>query len=40
LGARGYFVATSGNITDEIIMDYIKKQEDGETDLGEFTAID
>lgn len=27
LWARGYFVATSGNITDEIIMQYIENQE-------------
>ena len=27
LWGRGYFVATSGNITDEIIMEYIKNQE-------------
>ena len=24
---RGYFVATSGNITDEVIMEYIEKQD-------------
>jgi putative transposase len=28
LWGRGYFVATSGNITDEVIMDYINNQED------------
>ena len=27
LWARGYFVATSGNVTDEIIMEYIRQQE-------------
>jgi putative transposase len=27
LWARGYFVATSGNVTDEVIMEYIKNQE-------------
>ena len=27
LWARGYFVATSGNITDEVIMEYIKNQD-------------
>jgi len=27
LWARGYFVATTGNITDEVIMEYIKNQE-------------
>ena len=26
--ARGYFVASSGNVTDEAIMDYIKHQDD------------
>ena len=25
---RGYFVATSGNITDEVIMEYINNQDD------------
>ena len=25
--ARGYFVATSGNVTDELIMEYIKNQD-------------
>ena len=27
LWARGYFVSTSGNITDEVIMEYIKNQD-------------
>ena len=27
LWGRGYFVATSGNITDEVIMDYIENQD-------------
>lgn len=27
LWARGYFVATSGNVTDEVIMEYIKQQD-------------
>jgi len=27
LWGRGYFVATSGNITDEVILDYIEKQD-------------
>jgi putative transposase len=27
---RGYFVATSGNITDEMIMDYIENQTESE----------
>jgi putative transposase len=30
LWGRGYFVATSGNITDEVIMEYINSQEDSE----------
>ena len=37
LWGRGYFVATSGNITDEIIMDYIDNQEGKEQDGGDFT---
>jgi putative transposase len=32
LWGRGYFVATSGNITDEVIMEYIENQDDKETD--------
>jgi len=28
LWARGYFVATSGNITDEVIMEYIENQDE------------
>ncbi|MBK7098343.1 MAG: IS200/IS605 family transposase [Sphingobacteriales bacterium] len=34
---RGYFVATSGNITDEIIMDYIENKEGKEQEGGDFT---
>lgn len=34
---RGYFVATSGNITDEVIMEYIKNQ-DIEKEDGDFTV--
>ncbi len=30
LWARGYFVATSGNVTDEVILEYIRLQESGE----------
>jgi putative transposase len=40
LWARGYFVATSGNITDEVIMDYIKNQDDNKNDTEEFTTVD
>ncbi|GAB3702268.1 IS200/IS605 family transposase [Spirosoma flavus] len=36
LWARGYFVATSGNITDEMIMEYIKNQDAAESE-DEFT---
>jgi len=32
LCGRGYFAATSGNITDEVVMEYIKNQEDKEND--------
>ena len=32
--ARGYFVASSGNVTDEAIMAYIRGQEDTEPDDG------
>jgi putative transposase len=39
LWARGYFVATSGNVTDEIIMEYIKNQEIKEGD-DDFTVSD
>ena len=34
---RGYFVATSGNITDEVIMEYIENQ-DVEKEDGDFTV--
>ncbi len=34
LWARGYFVAFSGNVTDEIIMSYIRGQDDTEPDDG------
>lgn len=40
LWARGYFVATSGNITDEVIMEYIKNQDKDEKGNGEFTTVD
>jgi putative transposase len=30
LWARGYFVATSGNVTDEVIMEYIRLQDEKE----------
>lgn len=34
LWARGYFVASSGNVTDEAIMAYIRGQDDTEPDDG------
>ena len=34
LWARGYFVATSGNVTDEAIMAYIREQDGTEPDDG------
>ncbi len=34
--ARGYFVATAGNVTEEMIMEYIRKQGEGETREDEF----
>ena len=36
---RGYFVATSGNITDEIIIEYIENQDIGKKDE-DFTISD
>ena len=39
LWGRGYFVASSGTVTDEVIMEYIKnqdlEQEDGDFKIGE-----
>lgn len=41
LWARGYFVATSGNVTDEVIEEYIRLQQEGEpTDGGDAFTID
>ena len=40
LWARGYFVCTSGNITDEMIVDYIKNQDEKEDGNEEFTISD
>jgi len=40
LWGRGYFVATSGNITDEMIMEYIKNQDNNKKEDGEFTIVD
>lgn len=39
--ARGYFVATSGNVTDEIIMQYIENQDQNQgTKDDDFTVAD
>jgi putative transposase len=35
---RGYFVATSGTITDEVILDYIKNQDGEESENDDFTV--
>ncbi|MEW4924153.1 IS200/IS605 family transposase [Algibacter sp. 2305UL17-15] len=40
LWARGYFVASSGNITDEVIMEYIENQDNNEKEGGDFTTVD
>ncbi len=40
LWSRGYFVATSGNVTDEVIMEYIKNQENSSSSEEEFTVTD
>ncbi len=39
LWGRGYFVATSGNITDEVILEYIKNQDATESE-DEFTITE
>ena len=39
LWGRGYFVATSGNITEEVIMDYIENQDKEKKDE-DFTVSD
>lgn len=39
--SRGYFVATSGSITDEMIMEYIRNQDDDSDKRGDsFTVLD
>jgi putative transposase len=40
LWGRGYFVATSGNITDEVIMEYIKNQDDKSDQDENFSIAD
>lgn len=37
LWARGYFVATSGNITDDMVMEYIENQEGKKDEGSDFT---
>ena len=39
LWGRGYFVATSGNVTDEVIMEYIKNQDSDLETRDEFSII-
>jgi len=39
LWGRGYFLATWGNITDEMIMVYIKNQDNDEKKGGGFTTV-
>lgn len=39
LWARGYFVATSGNITDEMVLEYIKNQDENVSNE-DFTVSD
>ena len=39
LWGRGYFVATSGNVTDEVIAEYIKNQDDAAESNEEFTVV-
>ena len=39
LWGRGYFVATSGNVTDEVILEYIKNQDLENKDEG-FTIVE
>jgi putative transposase len=40
LWGRGYFVATSGNVTDEVIMEYIKNQDNQSQSEEDFTIGD
>ena len=39
LWARGYFVVSSGNVTDEMWMNYIKNQEGEQIDFGNFKVL-
>lgn len=37
--ARGYFVATAGNVTEEMIMEYIRKQGKNDSNGDEFKVV-
>ena len=37
--ARGYFVATAGNVTDEMIREYIRKQGNDNENIDEFRIV-
>ena len=39
LWGRGYFVATSGNVRGEVILEYIKNQDDGSETNDEFSIV-
>ena len=39
LWGRGYFVATSGNVTDEVVLEYIKSQDSGSETNEEFSIV-
>ena len=36
---RGYFVATSGNVTDDLILEYIMNQDDAAKSNEDFTIV-
>jgi putative transposase len=40
LWARGYFVASSGNVTDEVIIEYIKNQDVAENQRSDNFSVD
>ncbi|MGE5530319.1 MAG: IS200/IS605 family transposase [Patescibacteria group bacterium] len=40
LWARGYFAASSGNVTDEVILEYIKNQDIEENQKGDNFSLD
>ena len=39
LWARGYFAASTGNVTDEIIKQYIESQEEGDESVGDNFSV-